>query len=116
LIASLIRPASLNLSSTQPTRSPRVQARFACSSKEEIIYFRCFGGETAKTTEKDSNFHAAAGEKIPCGLSNYTDCVSRVIDNISCDFVASPQNHTKKTGSSLLPQPALSLSNGAKKP
>jgi hypothetical protein len=38
-------------------------AFFACGRVEEIVYFRCFGGKAAKTTEKDSYFLAAAGEK-----------------------------------------------------
>jgi hypothetical protein len=56
---------------TRRTRSPRGQVGFACGSKEESVYFPCFGGFAAKTREKDSHFPAAAGEQSQCGVSKY---------------------------------------------
>jgi hypothetical protein len=38
---------------------------FASGRAEETMYFRCFGGSTAKTTEIDRHFLAAAGGKAP---------------------------------------------------
>jgi hypothetical protein len=40
-------------------------AFFACGSAEVTVFFRCFGGKAAKTTEIHGFFHAAAGEKRP---------------------------------------------------
>jgi hypothetical protein len=42
------------------------------------IYFRCSGGKAARTTEKDSQFLAAAGAKALDAASINTDCGSRV--------------------------------------
>jgi hypothetical protein len=38
-------------------------AFFTSGRVEEPVYFRCFGGEAAKTTEKDRHFLAAAGRQ-----------------------------------------------------
>jgi hypothetical protein len=42
-------------------------AFFASGRAEETVYFGCFGGKAAKTTEKERHFLAAAGEKNRCG-------------------------------------------------
>jgi hypothetical protein len=43
--------------------APSTSLRAGSGRAEMDIYFRCFGGFAAKTTEKDSHFLAAAGEK-----------------------------------------------------
>jgi hypothetical protein len=51
---------------------------FASGRAEETIYFRCFGGFAAKTTEKDNHFHAAAGERRPLRREQACDRLFRL--------------------------------------
>jgi hypothetical protein len=46
-----------------PGTQTNVPSFFASGRAEETVYFGCFGGFAAKTTEKDSHFHAAGGDK-----------------------------------------------------
>jgi hypothetical protein len=43
---------------------------------EEPIYFRCFGGKAAKTTEINGCSTLPEAKNARCGLSNHTDYVT----------------------------------------
>jgi hypothetical protein len=53
-------------------------AFFACGSVVQTVFFRRFGGKAAKTTERNVNFHAAAGEKRLLRREQPRDRVIRV--------------------------------------